>query len=241
MPRKKTESIRSESVQEILGKVPNVFILWGNTVVFVMVLGILVFSYFIRYPVKLETTLEFLPISKSEKVYAPIKGILNQWSLQNGQVVEKEAFLGRIISEDGTSLELKSPMAGKFYASGAFGDDDLVHENDLLCSILPLEIQGQKAFIKMSSNLKSKVAVGQEVEIMVKGNNQEDKVFLGYVDNISSESNDMYLARILPVKGTNFFGIENSWEVFGHEQNATIIVDKPRVLEYFFFSTLDAF
>lgn len=48
MPR--TDQIRSESVQDILTRVPHWTIIWGNTIVFIMLLMFLSFGWFIKYP-----------------------------------------------------------------------------------------------------------------------------------------------------------------------------------------------
>ena len=42
--------LRSEQVQEILTKVPHWMIRWGNLVILILLLVLLLFSYFIKYP-----------------------------------------------------------------------------------------------------------------------------------------------------------------------------------------------
>ncbi len=236
---KEKEQIRSESVQEILGKVPNILILWGNTMIFILVFGIIVFSYFIRYPVKMEVKLEFLPVSENEKIYAPVSGILNQWNTESGQVVKKESLLGLIICEDGSSLEIKSPIKGRVYSS-SLGDNIWVHENDLLYSIVTLEIHDQKPLFKINAYVAKKIPLGQEIEIILSGNNQETRFLSGYVDQVSNKLNDIYVLQILPLNEADFYADEYSQRIFGIEQNATLIVDRPRALEYFFYSALNA-
>jgi len=46
--------LRSESVQDILTRPPHWMIRWGNTIIFIILLMILLMSYFIKYP-------EFVP------------------------------------------------------------------------------------------------------------------------------------------------------------------------------------
>jgi hypothetical protein len=46
--------LRSESVQDILTQPPHWMIRWGNTIIFIILLLILVMSYIIKYP-------EFVP------------------------------------------------------------------------------------------------------------------------------------------------------------------------------------
>ena len=42
--------LRSEQVQEILTKIPHWMIRWGNLLILIILLLVLLFSYFIKYP-----------------------------------------------------------------------------------------------------------------------------------------------------------------------------------------------
>ena len=113
--------LRSESVQEILGKVSHVLIRWGNTIILILAIGTLFISYFVHYPIILEGRMELVPISDIDRVYAPVTGKLMGWDVKNGDLVDKGAFLGTVItSDDSTDVELVSPRKGRAYTSSFF-------------------------------------------------------------------------------------------------------------------------
>ncbi len=50
MPKKEEIEIRSDEVQEIMSHVPNWMILWGITLIFVLILMLVAISWFVKYP-----------------------------------------------------------------------------------------------------------------------------------------------------------------------------------------------
>ena len=63
--------LRSESVQEILGRPPRWIIRWGISIIFIIVAGLVVGSYFFKYPDVLTATItvikEILPTDNTDK------------------------------------------------------------------------------------------------------------------------------------------------------------------------------
>ena len=53
----KNIELRSESVQEILGRPPRWIIRWGISIIFIIVAGLVVDSYFFKYPDVLTATI----------------------------------------------------------------------------------------------------------------------------------------------------------------------------------------
>ena len=50
-------NLRSEEVQEILGRPPRSIVRWGITVVLLLVVGLAIGSYFIKYPDVLQASI----------------------------------------------------------------------------------------------------------------------------------------------------------------------------------------
>lgn len=50
--------LRSEAVQEILGRPPKWIIRWGITVILIIIAGIFIGSYFVKYPEVIASTIE---------------------------------------------------------------------------------------------------------------------------------------------------------------------------------------
>lgn len=75
MPRNTSISpIRSEEVQEILTKVPNWMIRWGNTLFFLLILLLLFISWFIKYPDIIASEIMVTSTIPPEKIYTRTTG-----------------------------------------------------------------------------------------------------------------------------------------------------------------------
>ncbi len=66
--------IRSEEVQEILTKVPNWMIRWGNTLLIVLIIMLLAITWFVKYPDVIVTQVMITTINPPEKLYANTTG-----------------------------------------------------------------------------------------------------------------------------------------------------------------------
>ena len=66
----KNIDLRSEEVQEILTRVPNWMIRWGNTLFLSLIVLVLVMAWFIKYPDIIQTSVFLTTENPAEKVYA---------------------------------------------------------------------------------------------------------------------------------------------------------------------------
>ncbi len=66
--------IRSEEVQEILTKVPNWMIRWGNTLLFFLIILLLAITWFVKYPDVIATQVMITTVNPPEKIYANTTG-----------------------------------------------------------------------------------------------------------------------------------------------------------------------
>lgn len=62
--------LRSEEVQEILTRVPNWMIRWGNTLFLSLIILVLVMAWFVKYPDIIQTSVFLTTENPAEKVYA---------------------------------------------------------------------------------------------------------------------------------------------------------------------------
>ncbi|KQC28975.1 HlyD family secretion protein [Flagellimonas eckloniae] len=88
--------LRSEEVQEILSFVPNWMIRWGNTLIFILFIGLLLMSWFIKYPDTIQAEVIITTTLPPEKVYAASGGQLEAILVKNNDFVTKGTFLGII-------------------------------------------------------------------------------------------------------------------------------------------------
>ncbi|CAL2060345.1 HlyD family secretion protein [Tenacibaculum sp. 190524A05c] len=88
--------IRSEEVQEILTKVPNWMIRYGNTLVFVLILMLLFISWFIKYPDVITTQVMVTTSTPPEKLYAKSTGQFEVFLTTEGADVKANDVLAVI-------------------------------------------------------------------------------------------------------------------------------------------------
>ncbi len=88
--------IRSEEVQEILTKVPNWMIRYGNTLVFILILMLLFISWFIKYPDVITSQVMVTTSTPPEKLFAKSTGQFEVFLASEGARVEKNDVLAVI-------------------------------------------------------------------------------------------------------------------------------------------------
>ncbi|NHN26673.1 HlyD family efflux transporter periplasmic adaptor subunit [Flavobacterium jejuense] len=88
--------LRSEQVQEILTKVPHWMIRWGNLVILIMLLMVLLFSYFIKYPDINTTQIIVTTAIPPEKLMVRTSGKIESILVNDNDIVEKNTPLAII-------------------------------------------------------------------------------------------------------------------------------------------------
>jgi HlyD family secretion protein len=88
--------LRSEEVQEILGSPPRWIIRWGITIIFLIIIGIFVGSYFIKYPVVVSAPIVVTTENMPAAVIARANGKIDTLFVADNESVEKGMYLGII-------------------------------------------------------------------------------------------------------------------------------------------------
>lgn len=88
--------IRSEEVQEILSFVPNWMIRWGMTLVFLLILMLMIISWFVKYPDIISTEVVVTTSIPPEKVYARSNGQFDALLVEDNSNVEKDEIIAII-------------------------------------------------------------------------------------------------------------------------------------------------
>ncbi|RLD86800.1 MAG: hypothetical protein DRJ09_11395 [Bacteroidetes bacterium] len=89
-------NIRTEEIDEILGKTPNSIIRWGVTVILLVVLVLLVGSWFFKYPDKISGEIEISTQTPPAVVVAKATGKIDSLYVSNGQHVHRDDLLAVI-------------------------------------------------------------------------------------------------------------------------------------------------
>jgi HlyD family secretion protein len=95
MEHKEVE-IRSEAVQEVMGKVPSWIVRWGITLLFGIVLTLLIGSYFFRYPDVIVTEMTLTSRYPVAQVVARASGKMSRLYVTDGQAVTTNTLLAVI-------------------------------------------------------------------------------------------------------------------------------------------------
>ncbi len=90
------QNIRSEAVQDILTKVPNWAIRWGNTTIFLLILLFLTFSWFIKYSDVVTSQALLTTKMPPQKEIAQRGGKISHLFVANGELVSEDHHLAII-------------------------------------------------------------------------------------------------------------------------------------------------
>ena len=88
--------LRSEQVQDILTKVPQWMIRWGNLVILIILGLVMLFSYFIKYPDINTTQITVTTAIPPEKLITRTSGRIESILVADNQVVQKNTPLAVI-------------------------------------------------------------------------------------------------------------------------------------------------
>lgn len=86
-------TLRSESVQDILTRPPNWMIRWGNTVIFICFLIVVLMSYFIKYPEFIAAPILVTSQNPPENIQAVTNSKIEKIFINNGATVYKNEVL----------------------------------------------------------------------------------------------------------------------------------------------------
>lgn len=96
MPENKQIELRSEEVQEILTRVPNWMIRWGNVVILLLLVIMLMISWFIKYPDIITTQIIITTQTPPEKLVARTSGKIESILVTDRQDIAKHTPLAVI-------------------------------------------------------------------------------------------------------------------------------------------------
>lgn len=89
-------NIRTEEIDEILGKTPNKIIRWGVSLIFSIVVILLIGSWFFKYPDFLSSTIEITTINPPANVIAKTNGKIDSIYVRNNETVNSNQILAII-------------------------------------------------------------------------------------------------------------------------------------------------
>lgn len=97
--------LRSDSVQDILSAPPHWMIRWGNTVIFIIMVMILLMSYFIKYPEFIPAPILVTSQNPPEKIQARINSKIEKIFIKDQKLVKKDQIL-MVLQSSGNYLDI---------------------------------------------------------------------------------------------------------------------------------------
>ncbi len=232
-------SLRSEEVQEIMSKPPHWMLRRGITTVAVIILSMLVGSFFIRYDEKMSVVAIMESNISIVNVTVPTDGILHRIYVKNGESITCGDTLFTYYSKQINSKEtddslcvILSPTDGVVSFPYPRTAGMSLKAKSLFMDIVPVKMQDSSmhAYGFLSESDRGKVTVGQTLRIPI-----NNDVLLGTVGSISSLPNDKglyYFDITLSPKSEELIMDRNT--PFHREQSAEIIIRNPRLIHKIF-------
>lgn len=88
--------IRSDEVQEIMGKTPHWLLRWGNTIIFISIATLLGLSWFVKYPDVVPARITITTVNPPIPVVARTTGQIEVLFIAEGDIVQKDQIVGVI-------------------------------------------------------------------------------------------------------------------------------------------------
>lgn len=234
-------SLRSEEVQEIMSKPPHWTLRWGIFTIAMILLGLLVGSFFIRYEEKMSVVAIMESNISIVNVAVPTDGILQRIYVKNGESITCGDTLFTYYPKQINSKEtddslctILSPTDGMISFPYPRTAGMSLKAKSLFMDIVPEKVQDYSihTYGFLSESDRERATLGKTVRIPI-----DNDVLLGTVGSISSLPND---------KGLYYFDIALSPESeelimnrnapFHKEQPAEIITSNPRLINKIFAS-----
>ena len=167
--KKKTLDIglRSEEVQELMGRMPSHIVRFGIPVILCFVLVLLGASYFITYP-----DIETIPIKIVSENFtmeckSPIAGSL---VMREGQIPSKISagqVVVSIVNNDDT-FDIASPISGRVFKRTVFRDGESIDSAMTICIVVPYYKFKCYGYIHVDYNIKQLLTVHTKIDVEYK-------------------------------------------------------------------------
>lgn len=111
----KDVELRSEEVQEVMGQIPHWILRWGITILFIVVMILVIGSYFFRYPDVITTEMTLTGQSPTAQLVARASGKIASLYVTDGAHVSESSVLAIIENPASTGdiLSLKEQLSGR--------------------------------------------------------------------------------------------------------------------------------
>ena len=159
--------LRSEEVQELMGKIPPMILRFGIGIILMILLLFFVASFYIKYPTY-ETVSVKLNIGESTRdVAMPFDGIIVDVKIKDGEQVgmhDTLVVISNPTQAGNDTMSLHSPLNGTVYARDFFEKGETVRQGTPLFVVRQDGNEKLTGKCYVSLQIKQKIATGAEVE-----------------------------------------------------------------------------
>lgn len=163
--------LRSEEVQELMGKIPPTILRVGISFILSLVIIIFIASNFVKYPDVTIIPIVAKNVSFMIDIKATKSGIISELNMDYGDVCKGDTLV-KIITENGDlhdTVFIKSPVTGIVYPFNALQENDYVEENSVLCVIVDSVRDMITAKSTVSTDLKKRLKPGMAIDSDIDG------------------------------------------------------------------------
>lgn len=189
--------LRSEEVQELMGKIPPAILRVGISVVLVFVVLIVIASNYIKYPETLSIPVVAKNINYMEEIKATTSGKLIESHMKHSPICVGDTLV-QIAVNHGTTIDtviIRSPMTGIVFPCLPVQENDYVNGNEVLCVVADSVKDRIVAKASLSDDLKEKITPGMSVETNIDNNMLQGKIVT--MANYANPMDNTYAITIL--------------------------------------------
>lgn len=230
--RNKTPNIelRSEEVQELMGKIPPAILRMGISVILVFIILVYIASNFVKYPDIIAIPIVAKNTNYMAEVKAVKSGLLVESYMEHDHVCVGDT-LAKIAVNSGGVLDticVKSPLTGIAYPCDTFQENDYIEENDILCVVVDSIKKTITAKAFVSVDIKKRIVPGMTIE-----SNFDDIMLQGKVVSIADYVNPANKTYTMTIVFENSQELKNTI-IWNYHTNAKIKITERSIFDKFF-------
>lgn len=222
--------LRSEEVQELMGKIPPAILRVGISVILVFVILIYIASNFIKYPDIIAIPIVAKNVNCMAEIKAVKSGLLIGSHIWHGHVCMGDTLAIIAVNSNDIidTICIKSPFTGILYPCDTFQEMDYVNENDVLCVVVDSIKNMITAKAYISADLKKKIVPDMTIE-----SNIDNNMLQGRVISIAEYANPANKTYNMTIVFENSKELENAI-IWNCHTNAKIKITERSVFDKFF-------
>lgn len=188
--------LRSEEVQELMGKIPPAILRMGITIILCFIVAVLIVSNFIKYPFIIEIPGKAWNVNVLSEIKANDSGQIFDLLNEHG-VIHKGDTLARLFVGNNAFLKtiyLKSPYTGYIYPCHTIQNSDYVNKGEVLFVVVDSIKNRVRVTTSIPIKLKEKIKIGTPVEAEIHGYVLQGKI--NYIAKYAKPNSGAYSVAI---------------------------------------------